>query len=608
MNDSKIELLSPAKNLECGFEAVNHGADAVYIGAEKFGARSMAGNSVTDIEKLVRYAHLFGVKIYVTINTILYDNELEAVRTLIYRLYEAGVDALIVQDLGLLQLDLPPIALHASTQTNNRTIEKVDFLRRCGFTRVVLARELSLNQIAEIHNRVEVELEAFVHGALCVSYSGQCYMSQYSCGRSANRGECAQYCRLPYSLQDAEGRVLLKNKHLLSLKDLNRSAFLQEMIQTGVRSFKIEGRLKDVGYVKNITAYYRQRLDDILEKDNTFERSSCGRSVFFFEPNPEKTFTRKYTDYFLNARSEYLACFETPKSMGEKLGVVKTVFRDGFEIQTDKKINNGDGLCFVDKQGELQGFRVNRAEANRLFVGKMPALQKGDFLYRNYDQCFEKLLSKKSAERKIAVDVLFEEIQDGFRLTLCDEEKCQVSLPFVYAKNAAQKKEQAQELLKQQMIKFGDTIFCVRSLRVCLTETYFFPSSVLAVWRKQAVEALLEKRIQMHSADKVNRVENRPQTSGATDYRDNVSNKKAAEFYTHCGGTDVAFAYELNQPQNAVLMHCKYCLKYELGWCKKQQGRQITPSFKEPLFLNYKNRLFKLVFDCKACEMKIENV
>ena len=607
MNDSKIELLSPAKNLECGLEAVNHGADAVYIGAEKFGARSMAGNSVDDIEKIVRYAHLFGVKIYVTINTILYDNELEAVRTLIYRLYEAGVDALIVQDLGLLQLDLPPIALHASTQTNNRTIEKVDFLRRCGFTRVVLARELSLNQIAEIHNRVEVELEAFVHGALCVSYSGQCYMSQYNCGRSANRGECAQYCRLPYSLQDAEGRVLLKNKHLLSLKDLNRSAFLQEMIQAGVRSFKIEGRLKDVGYVKNITAYYRQRLDDILEKDNTFERSSCGRSVFFFEPNPEKTFTRKYTDYFLNAGSEYLACFETPKSMGEKLGVVKTVFRDGFEIQTDKKINNGDGLCFVDKQGELQGFRVNRAEANRLFVGKTPAVQKGDFLYRNYDQCFEKMLLKKSAERKIAVDVLFEEIQDGFRLTLCDEEKCQVSLPFVYAKNVAQKKEQAQDVLKQQMMRFGDTIFSVKSLNFRLAETYFFPSSVLAVWRKQAVEALLEKRTQMHVANRIDRVEVRQTTLVKTDYRDNVSNKKAAEFYALCGGTNEVSAYELNPPPKALLMHCKYCLKYELGWCKKQ-GRQITLSFKEPLFLNYKNRLFKLVFDCKACEMKIENV
>lgn len=607
MNDSKIELLSPAKNLECGLEAVNHGADAVYIGAEKFGARSMAGNSVDDIEKLVRYAHLFGVKIYVTINTILYDNELEAVRTLIYRLYEAGVDALIVQDLGLLQLDLPPIALHASTQTNNRTIEKVDFLRRCGFTRVVLARELSLNQIAEIHNRVEVELEAFVHGALCVSYSGQCYMSQYNCGRSANRGECAQYCRLPYSLQDAEGRVLLKNKHLLSLKDLNRSAFLQEMIQAGVRSFKIEGRLKDVGYVKNITAYYRQRLDDILEKDNTFERSSCGRSVFFFEPNPEKTFTRKYTDYFLNARSEHLACFETPKSMGEKLGVVKTVFRDGFEIQTDKKINNGDGLCFVDKQGELQGFRVNRAEANRLFVGKTLAVQKGDFLYRNYDQCFEKMLLKKSAERKIAVDVLFEEIQDGFRLTLCDEEKCQVSLPFVYAKNVAQKKEQAQDVLKQQMMRFGDTIFSVKSLNFRLAETYFFPSSVLAVWRKQAVEALLEKRAQMHVANRIDRVEVQQTTLVKTDYRDNVSNKKAAEFYALCGGTNEVSAYELNPPPKALLMHCKYCLKYELGWCKKQ-GRQITPSFKEPLFLNYKNRLFKLVFDCKACEMKIENV
>src|ERR1035437_1229160 len=357
-----IELLSPAKNLECGLAAINHGADAVYIGASSFGARAAAGNTLEDIATLVQYAHKYRSKVHVALNTILTDEQLPEAEKLIWEVYNAGADALIVQDMGILQLNLPPIALHASTQTDNRTVEKVKFLQDVGFSRVVLARELSLKQIAEIASQTDVELEAFIHGALCVSYSGQCYMSQANCGRSANRGQCAQYCRLPYHLVDADDNVLVKNKHLLSLKDLDQSDSLEEMLEAGVTSFKIEGRLKDADYVKNITAYYRRKLDAILDGSTRYRRASAGRTTILFEPNPEKSFRRSNTDYFLHGRKPDIAQLETPKSLGEPIGKVTYIGRNFFEMQNGTLLNNGDGLCFINKHGDLTGFRVNRVE------------------------------------------------------------------------------------------------------------------------------------------------------------------------------------------------------------------------------------------------------
>ncbi|MBO4402073.1 MAG: U32 family peptidase, partial [Bacteroidales bacterium] len=436
-----IELLSPAKNLHCGIEAVKHGADAVYIGAPRFGARVAAGNSWEDLEKLVRFAHLYSAKVHVTLNTILTDAELEEARNMAWRCYEMGVDALIIQDMGLLRADLPPIALHASTQADNRMPEKVKFLQEVGFQRVILARELSLSQIKAIRQATEVELEAFVHGALCVSYSGQCYMSYAGCGRSANRGECAQYCRLPYTLRDAEGRVLQQERHLLSLKDMNRSGSLREMIEAGITSFKIEGRLKEADYVKNITLYYRRKLDALLEgkpepdgkngadncSDAVWAKASAGKVTAFFEPHPEKSFNRGFTEYFLHGRRGDEHQWATPKSMGEPLGKVIGVTPKFFQLQTEKTLHNGDGLCFLDERRQLVGFRLNRVEANRLFPLEMPdGLQKGVMLYRNEDRLFSKQLEGETAVRKIAVSLLFGETEKGFSLTMTDEEGCRV--------------------------------------------------------------------------------------------------------------------------------------------------------------------------------------
>ncbi len=387
-----VELLSPAKNATFGIEAINHGADAVYIGAPKFGARSAAGNSMQDIESLINYAHKFNARIYIALNTILKGNELPEAQQLIRNLYNVGADAIIIQDMGILQLDLPPIALHASTQTDNRTVEKVDFLEKAGFSQVVLARELSLEQIKNISSRTSVPLEVFVHGALCVSYSGQCYISQSLGKRSANRGECAQYCRLPYNLIDAEGKTILADKHLLSLKDLNLSNYLTDLIDAGVYSFKIEGRLKDLDYVKNVTAFYRQRLDEILSTSKTKKKSSSGNIFYFFEPNPEKTFHRGSTCYFLHGRTEdTIASFDTPKSTGEYIGKINDVTKNYFTISKNKlspTLHNGDGLCFINKRGEFCGFRLNKVEENRLYPAQMPMIDKNTTVYRNLDYEF----------------------------------------------------------------------------------------------------------------------------------------------------------------------------------------------------------------------------
>ena len=415
----KIELLAPAKNLECGIEAINHGADAVYIGAPKFSARAAAGNTLDDIKALAEYAHLYNAKVYVALNTILNDNELRETEALIWQLYNnARVDALIIQDMGITMLNLPPIALHASTQMDNRGADKVKFLEKAGFQQIVLPRELTIDEIHEIAVQVNTPLEVFVHGALCVCYSGQCYLSQALSGRSANKGACAQYCRLPYTLSDAEGEEIMAKKHFLSMKDLNLSENLEELLEAGVSSLKIEGRLKDISYVKNVVAYYRTKLDRIIERHPEYIRSSSGKSSYTFEPNLEKSFNRGFTKYFLHERTNNMWSLDSPKSVGEPIGKITEVTTKYIKINSTKKLHNGDGLCFFNNKKELEGINVNRVEGDNIYPATIPELKKGTYVYRNYDHEFEKLLSKKSADRKIEISIIIKETTFGLEMRM----------------------------------------------------------------------------------------------------------------------------------------------------------------------------------------------
>lgn len=599
---SFIELLSPAKNLECGIAAINHGADAVYIGASQFGARAAAGNSVEDIAELVKYAHQFRVKVLVALNTVLTDEQLPEAEKLIWEIYNAGADALIIQDMGILKLNLPPIALHASTQTDNRTLEKVRFLQNVGFSRVVLARELSLEQITEISSQTEVELEAFIHGALCVSYSGQCYMSEANCGRSANRGQCAQYCRLPYQLVDADENVLVRNKHLLSLKDLDQSESLQEMMEAGVTSFKIEGRLKDVDYVKNITAYYRQKLDGILVENNSYQRASAGSTTMLFEPNPEKSFRRGSTDYFLHGRKNDIVQLDTPKSLGEPIGKVTYIGRNFFEMHNGSVLNNGDGLCFINKQGGLTGFRVNRVDRKQIFPAEMPKIFDGVMLYRNQDQAFEKILKGKTAERKVRLDMLFNETSDGFSINITDEDGISSIFEARCDKQPAQKPEAVNDNIKNQLSKLGNTIYEARDIRIAINAPWFFPASQLGEWRRQAIEALDEVRAKAYVREPKREPIATEFSSKQISYLGNVTNKLAEEFYREHGVDEIMPGFEVKAEAGVPLMFCKHCVKFNMGWCPKE-GYKAT--FKEPLYLRNNDQVYVLTFDCKACEMHI---
>lgn len=601
-----IELLSPAKNIECGLAAINHGADAVYIGASRFSARAAAGNSIQHIEQLARYAHKYNARVYAAVNTILYDHELEDVRKLIWQLYQAGADALIVQDMGILQMDLPPIALHASTQTDNRTPEKVRFFQQMGFSQVVLARELSLEQIRQIAAQTTVPLEFFVHGALCVCYSGQCYISQAMAGRSANRGECAQYCRLPYDLLDGDGNLLMHDKHLLSLKDFNLSAALSDLLDAGISSFKIEGRLKDAPYVKNVTAYYRQKLDNLLEgAGGSYKKSSSGKTTFFFTPNPEKSFNRGTTTYFLYKREPNLSSFATPKSVGEHLGRVKEVGKNFLGINTSLSIHNGDGLCYITPSGDFAGFRVNRVEGNRIFPLDMPKLKPGTEIYRNYDIEFEKLLDKKSAERKMSVRLTFSETDRGFKILAVDEDDYTAEALLNTTKELATNMDKAMETIQTQLRKWGNSDYVVEGLDVQLSEAFFIPSSQLADIRRNLMEALDEKRAASYLRMQRKRVEDKPMfPKTELSYLGNVSNYLAEEFYRQHGVTAIEPALELNNAAaGRPLMYTKYCLKFQLGMCSKQKPTALVAS---ALSLRYKDMLFSLTFDCAACEMVVQ--
>ena len=599
-----IELLAPAKNLECGIEAINHGADAVYIGAPRFGARAAAGNSIDDIKALVDYAHIYNVRIYVTVNTILHDEELPETEKMIWELYRAGVDALIIQDMGITRLNLPPIALHASTQMDNRTPEKVKFLSDIGFRQVVLARELSLEEIKKIHDTCpETLLEVFVHGALCVSYSGQCYVSQACFGRSANRGECAQFCRLSFDLVDSNGKTIEQNKHLLSLKDMNQSDNLEALLDAGATSLKIEGRLKDVSYVKNVTAYYRQKLDSIFKYRKEYVRASAGTVKTTFTPQLDKSFSRGFTDYFLRGRNPGIFSFSTPKSLGEEVGTVKEIRGNYFTVAGVKSFSNGDGLCYIDDNGRLQGFRVNRVENNKLFPQEMPRLKPKTRLYRNFDQEFDKLMQKKSAERKIAVDICLTENNFGFTLSINDENENSVSLTLQREKEPARTPQT--DNLKNQLGKLGNTPFEARNIRIDLSDNWFIPASELSELRRNAVERLLELRKINYRQEIFRLKESKSKYPVSTlTYLGNVMNSSAAEFYKNHGVLKVMPAFEKEQPKDAVLMFCKHCIRYSMGWCPVHH--KVRSPFREPYYLvSSDGRRFRLEFDCKHCQMKV---
>lgn len=606
MSDKRaLELLAPAKNLEFGMEAINHGADAIYIGGPSFGARAAAGNSVADIAKLAEHAHRYHAQVFVALNTILRNDELAAAERLTHELYDAGVDALIVQDLGLLQLNLPPLALHASTQLDNRTPEKVKFLQDVGFSRVVLARELSLEQIQAVTAATDVEIEFFIHGALCVSYSGQCYISHAITGRSANRGECAQLCRVPCTLETKAGQQLAVDQHLLSLKDMNQTHHLAELAAAGVHSFKIEGRLKDLSYVKNVTAWYRQQLDAIIEDRSDWHKTSLGRCDYTFTPTPEKTFNRGSTDYFLQGRSADITSFDSPKFVGKAIGKVARLGDRWLELSGTEPLHNGDGLCFFNARRELVGWRINKVEGNRLFFNeKIHSIVIGTPVFRNRDQEFEKLLEKTSATRWMPVRIRCEEQADGFRVSMTDEQGGSVSQVFPLEKQPAEQAERMRVTIQTQLAKLGNTPYRATDVVVEWQSPCFIPQSVLNQWRRSLVEAMPAAQLAVYQ-----RPQRRESAMIATfpvsklDYRGNVYNDAARAFYLSHGVTEIASAYELNEQVDEVsLMTTKHCLRYSFNQCPKEHGPGFKP---EPLVLKMGKETFRLKFDCKRCEMQV---
>ena len=596
MKTKKIELLSPAKDCEVGMAAINHGADAVYIGGPDFGAREKASNSIEDIERLCRHAALYDAKVYVTLNTLLYDNELERARKMSYDCWNAGVDALIVQDMKLLQLDLPPIPLHASTQCDNLTVEKVQLLESLGFSQVVLGRELTLDQIREIRRQTTVPLEFFVHGALCVSHSGQCFLSQFIGNRSANRGACAQPCRLPYDLLDENGKVLIRNRHLLSLKDLNNSAHLEELIDAGITSFKIEGRMKDADYVKNVTAYYRQKLDEIISRRSDLEQASRGRFAYTFEVNPEKSFNRGFTDFFINGRQKGIGSPFTPKSMGEYIGEVVWCNPLRMEIDTDKVLHNGDGLCFLNQDNELVGLRADVVNLGRdgvhtVSTNRPHGAFRGAKIYRNLDIEWQKQVDASKGNRKMDIDLTLSETADGYELTAsrhCEEERrsnpdkefqsldCLASLAMTTTqcdKIIANNPEKATDNIRKKALQWGDTVFNPVNLELKFTEPRLIPASIIGEMKRDLVAKLTEELIENH----------RNNRNCRTDVARNAS-------------------ITITDPDEipSALMTCHHCIRYANGMCSKETGQKATP-----LFIRNGANTFRLEFDCRNCLMRV---
>lgn len=598
---TSLELLAPAKNLECGKAAIDHGADAVYIGAARFGARAAAGNSIRDIAELCSYAHTFGAKVYVTVNTIIYDTELDDTRQLLQQLKDSGVDAILVQDMAVMKMAQQlGLTVHASTQTDNRTAEKVQWLSSLGFAQVVLARELSISEIAAIHHDVpDTKLEVFVHGALCVSYSGLCYASQYCFGRSANRGECAQFCRMQFDLIDANGQVIEHDRYLLSLRDMNQIDSLEALADAGATSFKIEGRLKDVAYVKNVTAAYSQKLNDIIRRHpDSYRRASLGRCTYTFSPDLERTFNRGYTTYFANGRKPGIACFDTPKAVGQYVGTVKELRRDSFNVAGTASFSNGDGLCFFNDRRQLVGFRVNRAEGNRLFPQRMPEeLRSGIRLYRNNDQEMERLLVKPSAERKIPITMSLNATADGFRLRAVSIDSVDVSVDMTITHQTAEKPQH--DNIIRQLTKLGGTPYECTTVDLPTDFNFFIPSSQLTEMRRQLVDKMRNENSQIRD-EKLGMKNENEKCLNHSSFEQNIANSEACRFY----GISEPTAYELHPTADAKLMQCRHCLRYSLGYCVKNGGQR--PTWHEPLFLRLGDgRRFRLKFDCNNCQMNV---
>ncbi len=621
----QLELLSPARDADIGIEAVNHGADAVYIGGPAFGARATAGNGLRDLERLIRHAHRFHSRIFVTLNTILRDDELEDARRMAWQVYEAGADALIIQDMGLLEIDLPPIQLHASTQTDIRTPEKARFLQDAGLSQIVVARELDLQQIAAIRAATDparTTIEFFVHGALCVAYSGQCFISHAHTGRSANRGDCNQACRLPYEVLDGQGRIIAHEKHVLSMKDNNQSGNLRALIDAGVRSFKIEGRYKDMGYVKNITAHYRHLLDEIVEEGG-FARSSSGRTAFSFTPDPDQNFNREFTDYFVNGRQQDIGAFDTPKTPGRAIGWVTQVGDKWFELETSDhatQLHNGDGLCYYDLQKELVGVHINRAESVKSGVWRVfpkdpiagfKDLALGREINRNRDMDWVRTLEKKSSERRIGVWAQLSETPGGFALTLTDEDGFTGSAAIAQPHQAATDAARAEATLREQLGRFGATIFQVHDIALQLSQPWFVPASALNQLRRDAVAALEHARAEgLVRLPRAKPVEPpAPFPEDTLTYLANVYNHKARDFYARHGVKVIAAAYESKEEEGEVsLMITKHCVRYSMSLCPKQAKGVIGVKGTiraEPLQLVNGKEKLTLRFDCKPCEMHV---
>ena len=585
MNRTLIELLSPARDLACGIAAIEHGADAVYIGAPKFGARAAVGNSLEDIKKLIDYAHQYYAKVYATVNTILYDNELEDARKIITQLDTAGIDAVIIQDMSILEMDIPPVPIFASTQTHNFDPERIKFLADTGIQRIILARELSNEQIRNIHEQTNVDLEFFVHGALCVCYSGQCYLSAETTGRSANRGECSQPCRMEYSLIGNSGEILVKDKYLLSLKDLNLSDHLFELIKSGITSFKIEGRLKDISYVKNVTAYYRKKLDAIIDGDENLQRASSGRVSLSFEPDPDKTFNRGYTGHFFSETDGKRSSMNTQKAIGKFAGTVIGIHPGYFEIKAEDTIVNGDGLCFFDHESELQGMLVNKIEANKIFCESMEGLKPGVKIFRNKDKEFIKKLSAPTAVRKIQVSLGAWIHTDTVLITASDEDGNFAQIETNLEAPPSTDSQKNRVMLERQFKKSGDTIFSVSEVHLEQIENYFFPISQINELRREVLRRLLEKRIHSYTRKDAAVIKNDTlYPDKKLDFRANVVNVKSREFYRRHGTEISENGFELLGDTNGkILMTTKYCIKSELDVCPLI-NKNVPPVYEKLFF------------------------
>jgi collagenase-like PrtC family protease len=604
----KVEILAPAKDLIHGIAAINSGADAVYVGAPQFGARSNATNSIEDVATLVQYAHLYNVPVFVVLNTILYDNELETCRQLIWKLYDIGVDALIIQDMAIMEMDLPPIILHASTQANNRDADKMKFLADAGIKRVVLARELNLHQIKEISTATDVELEFFVTGALCVSFSGNCYMSVANGERSANRGSCAQNCRLPYNLIDGHGETLIKNTHLLSIKDFDVSNEIPNLVEAGVCSFKIEGRLKDIVYVKNNVSYLRQKLDSFLEGNDKYTKASSGKCTFTFDSALNRTFNRGYTDYFVNERHNTIGSWESPKSKGQYIGKLIRTVGNAYEIENGDVLNNGDGLCYINENNEADGIYVNKVENGLAYPNVLKEVKEGTFIYRNNDAAFIKIVEREdSAVRKISTSLLLFENETGFELLATDEDSNVSTVHLVHPKEQTKNNQSIEENIKAQMAKTGFTPYTADEITVQFSDNWFLPISKINEMRRTVYEQLSEIRLKNYKREerKIEKTSH-PYPVEKLDFMYNVSNKLARKFYERHGVTEIEKAFELQwDPGKSRVMTTKYCIKYELAKCPKYHKDTMETKLKEPLVLKQGELEYKLKFNCKPCEMEI---